>query len=144
MNHFHTYFKTDCLADGTFAERGLSLSMYLEMSEQLNSHLTFHHTYEEEHIFPVLATKMQQFSVETDGEHLASHKGIHEGLEALAALVEKFKKEPSMYSPTEMRVCLDGFREVLFRHLDAEVNDLRGENLKKYWTLEELESRIPM
>jgi hypothetical protein len=42
-----------------------------------------------------------------------------------------------------MRACLDGFREVLFTHLDEEVNDLRGENMKKYWTLEELEA-IPM
>lgn len=42
-----------------------------------------------------------------------------------------------------MRACLDGFREVLFTHLDEEVKDLEGENLKKYFSLEELES-IPM
>ena len=35
------------------------------------------------------------------------------------------------------------YRDVLMRHLDEEVNDLRGENMKKYWTLEEVE-RIPL
>ena len=30
-------------------------------------------------------------------------------------------------------------REVLMRHLDEEVADLQGENLKKYWTLEEVD-----
>jgi len=38
-----------------------------------------------------------------------------------------------------MRVCLDSFREVLFKHLDEEVADLLGENLRKYWTLEVVE-----
>ena len=28
------------------------------------------------------------------------------------------------------------------RHLDEEVNDLRGENMKKYWTLEEVEGLL--
>lgn len=35
------------------------------------------------------------------------------------------------------------YRDVLMRHLDEEVSDLAGENLKKYFTLEELD-KIPM
>ena len=64
-----------------------------------------------------------------------------------------------------MKECLDGWREVLFTHLDQEVSrayptmfdpgrvraraklttqlyqveDLSGENMKKYWTLEEVD-----
>ena len=34
-------------------------------------------------------------------------------------------------------------RDVLMNHLDEEVDDLRGENMKKYWTLEEVD-RIMM
>jgi hypothetical protein len=50
----------------------------------------------------------------------------------------------ALAAPTEMRGCLDGFREVLFNHLDQEVNDLKGENLRKYWTsLEELLEALP-
>jgi len=37
-----------------------------------------HHTIEERHLFPILARNMPQFAKE-DGEHLASHHGIHEG-----------------------------------------------------------------
>ncbi|KAJ6625596.1 hemerythrin HHE cation binding domain-containing protein [Mycena sp. CBHHK59/15] len=146
MASFHGYFKQEFdtiyeLADGSFTKRGLSLSLYLEMAKRLNSHLTMHHTMEERHIFPILAKRMPE--AQTEAGHIDSHKGIHKGLDELSTLVHNFKKEPSTYSPAQMRACLDGFREVLFSHLDEEVNDLRGENLKKYWTLEELES-IPM
>ena len=85
------------------------------------------------------------------------------GLDALSALIRKWSEEPSKYSPEEMRACLNSWREVLFKHLDQEVRglsascsggsvlnriyiqvqDLSGENMKKYWTLEELE-RIPI
>ncbi|KAK7057131.1 hemerythrin HHE cation binding domain-containing protein [Favolaschia claudopus] len=148
MNQFHSYFKQEFntiyeLADGTFSKRGMSLSLYLEKARQLNTHLTMHHTIEEKHIFPILAKKMPEFALETEHGHIESHKKIHDGLDELATLVYKFKKEPTTYSPTEMRACLDGFREVLFAHLDEEVSDLQGENMKKYWTLEELEA-IPM
>ncbi|KAJ7497347.1 hypothetical protein FB451DRAFT_1335566 [Mycena latifolia] len=131
------------LEDHRWNKRGLSLGLYLEMAKRLNSHLTMHHTIEERHIFPILAKRMPQFSTETDAGHIDSHKGIHKGIDELAALVVKFKTQPSSYSPSEMRACLDGFRDVLFSHLDEEVSDLQGENLKKYWKLEELES-IPM
>ena len=44
------------------------------------------------------------------------------GLDDLADLIKKYSKEPSSYSPDEMRACLDGFRDVLFSHLDEEVS----------------------
>lgn len=131
------------LADGSFSRRGLSLSSYLNTAEQMNQHLTMHHTIEEQHVFPFLAQKMPQFAKDKDGAHIRSHKGIHDGLEKLSSLLAKWRKSPSTYSPSEMRSCLDGFREVLFHHLDEEVADLRGENLKKYFTLEEIE-RLPV
>uniref|UniRef100_A0A0W0FH42 Hemerythrin-like domain-containing protein n=1 Tax=Moniliophthora roreri TaxID=221103 RepID=A0A0W0FH42_MONRR len=129
------------LADGSFTNRGLSLSLYLDTARRLNHHLTMHHTIEERHIFPLLATRMKEFS--SDSDHLKSHEEIHNGLAKLQDLVIKFKEDPSSYSPGEMRACLDSFREVLFAHLDQEVSDLRGENLRKYWTLEEVD-KIPM
>ena len=46
------------------------------------------------------------------------------GLLNLEKLVDKWTEAPSTYSPTEMRACLDAFREVLFHHLDEEVGDL--------------------
>ncbi|KAF9475759.1 hypothetical protein BDN70DRAFT_219290 [Pholiota conissans] len=148
MNSFHTWFKQEFnmvyqLADGSFNARALSLARYLEMAKSLSQHLTMHHTIEERYIFPELAKFMPKFGNTNEGEHLESHRGIHEGLENLDILIAKWKKDPSTYSPTEMRACLDGFREVLFHHLDEEVADLRGENLKKYMTLADVDA-MPM
>ncbi|KAH8828048.1 hypothetical protein DL96DRAFT_1601465 [Flagelloscypha sp. PMI_526] len=112
MSMFHEHFNTLYeLADGSFNNRGMSLSSYLRLGDDLTHHLTMHHTIEERYIFPILGTRMKQFSDEEDGEHIESHKGIH--------------------------------KEVLFKHLDQEVADLKGENMRKYWKLEELDS-IPM
>jgi len=144
MSHFHEMFKREFntlyeMADGTFNKRGLSLSDYLAQAHGMKHHLTMHHTIEERFIFPVLAERMPQFK----GEHLESHKGIHDGLDRLEVLLSKYGSNPSSYSPTDMKECLDSWRAILFKHLDEEVADLRGENLRKYWTLEEVE-RIAM
>ncbi|TRM69861.1 hypothetical protein BD626DRAFT_390831 [Schizophyllum amplum] len=126
------------LADGSFSKMGWSLNLYLRSASQFIDHLNMHHTIEERFWFPYLAKRMPQFSHKDRGEHVVSHEGIHHGLDELDALVKKYKKNNSSYSPAEMRACLDGFREVLFKHLDKEVHDLKGSNLKKFWKYEEL------
>ncbi|KAF8664375.1 hypothetical protein AX16_000746 [Volvariella volvacea WC 439] len=144
MDNFHQHFKREFnalydMADGSFNKRGLSLRTYLENANRLSYELTVHHTVEERHFFPKLAKRMPQFKTTKDTAHMKSHEGIHRGLDALSVLVQKYKENPSSYSPEEMRACLDSFRDILFRHLDEEVADLSAENLKKYWTLEEVE-----
>jgi len=146
MRSFHDHFKVEFdkiyqLADGSFTSRGMSLQMYLRTCNQLVRHLTTHHTIEERYIFPILAERMPEFR--EDDVHIKSHQGIHDGLDKLSALISKWNKDQTTYNPTEMRTCLDSWREVLFVHLDQEVQDLGGENMKKYWTLQEL-ANIPM
>ncbi|KAG7440046.1 uncharacterized protein BT62DRAFT_938471 [Guyanagaster necrorhizus] len=148
MSSFHEWFKAEFntlydLADGSFSKRGLSLSLYLDTARQFERHLTMHHTIEEKYIFSILARRMPEFSDMVNDGHIKSHQSIHHGLEEFLNLVTKWKQDPSTYSPIGMRTCLDNFKGVLFSHLDQEVSDLRGENMKKYWKLEELES-IPM
>jgi len=149
MSHFHEWFKKEFnmvyeLADGSYTKRGLSLPGYLREAKSMCTHLNFHHSLEERHIFPVLAKRMPAFSeTAEDGRHIRSHRAIHKGLDDLDTLVKKWTTELTSYSPTEMRACLDSFREVLFNHLDEEVDDLKGDNMKKYWTLEEVD-RIPI
>lgn len=46
------------------------------------------------------------------------------GLEELSNLVTKWKQDPSTYSPTGMKTCLDSFKGVLFSHLDQEVTEI--------------------
>ncbi|KAF8585884.1 hypothetical protein K439DRAFT_1646473 [Ramaria rubella] len=142
MQSFHLFLKYEydeiyALADGKFNNRGMSLTMFLQTASEFRRHLESHHTIEETYIFPVLAQKMPAFR--DNEQHRNNHKQIHDGLDALSALIKRFRSAPTTYSPAELRDCLDGFRDVLVRHLDEEVNDLRGENMRKYWTLEEVD-----
>lgn len=69
------------LADGSFHKEGMSLPRFLREAAQLSAHLDLHHRIEEAHIFPLLAKKMPQFKAGSreSGEHLKSHKQIHDG-----------------------------------------------------------------
>ncbi|KZT11019.1 uncharacterized protein LAESUDRAFT_643457, partial [Laetiporus sulphureus 93-53] len=129
------------LADGSFMKAGMSLQMYLRMASQLAQHLTLHHTIEEKQIFPFLSKRMHMFR--EDDVHIKSHEAIYDGLENLNVLIRKWTLSPSTYSPVEMKKCLASWKEVLFTHLDHEVEDLFGENMKRCWKLEELDL-IPM
>ncbi|KAJ3515254.1 hypothetical protein NLJ89_g1879 [Agrocybe chaxingu] len=145
MSGFHEWFKQEfntlyTLADGSFTSRGLSLAHYLETAKTMNRHLKMHHTIEERYVFPILGKKMPQFAKENEDvtQSPPSYNAPILGLVKLEKLVDKWIDEPSTYSPKEMRDCLDSFRDVLFHHLDEEVEDIRGENLKKYFTLQEV------
>jgi len=141
MSQYHASFKHEFntiyeLADGSFSKQGLSLPDYLRVAHGLKTHLTAHHTIEERFVFPILAKRMPQFK----GHHLESHSGIHDGLDRLDDLLSKYRSDPSLYSPKDMKACLDSWREVLFRHLDEEVEDLQGDNLRKHsFTIQEIE-----
>jgi len=144
MSDHHKMFKAQFemlydLADGSFSKYGLDLPSYLNEARGLSQELSNHHMIEERFIFPILAERMPQFKA----EHLESHKGIHDGIARLAVLLSKYRSKPASYSSTEMKECLDSWREVLYRHLDEEVADLQADNLRKYWTLQDLQ-RIPI
>ncbi|EIW67380.1 hypothetical protein TREMEDRAFT_33693 [Tremella mesenterica DSM 1558] len=145
MDAFHSYFREEFSyiyinADGRFHTQGLSLSSFLRKAQGLSHHLDMHHKIEEIHIFPILAKKMPQFKVgvSESGEHLKSHKLIHEGLENYDSFLSTSLRNPSSYNPTALRAIMDSFKDVLFKHLDEEVKDLRGESMRAAgWTLEE-------
>jgi len=145
MNYFHNWFKQEFntvyeLADGSYTKRRMTLKRYLDEAKQLISHLFMHHDIEESHFFPILARRMPMFNSGTpDARHINSHKVIHKGLENLQDLIVKYTSDSTSYSPDEMRNCLDGFREALFNHLDEEVADLGSANMKRYWTLKEVD-----
>jgi len=143
MDRFHAYFRMEFeriyeLADGSFHELRMTLPMYLKEVDGLKRHLEAHHTIEERFIFPILANRMPAFA--ENEQHRKSHDGIHEGLDRLSLLTNSYRANPPSYSPEKMRECLDSFRNVLMRHLDEEVADLGAENMKKYWTLQEVDS----
>ena len=74
---------------------------------------------------------------------LTHHKRIHEGLEKLEDYVKNCRTGEKDLRMDEMKILMDGFGDVLWEHLDAEVKELGAENMQKYWTLQEMK-RMPM
>ena len=136
------------------------MRQFIIMGEQFCHHLTMHHTIEEMHIFPVsrtdsmvhdcssltlldqvLAVKMPAFQKEL--QLLTQHKQIHLGLEKFEDYLAKCKSGESDLRMDEMKGLMDSFGDVLWTHLDDEVKELGAENMRKYWTPEEMR-RMPM
>jgi hemerythrin-like domain-containing protein len=130
MSYFHEQFKKDFntlhdLSDGPFEGQGLSLQGYLQLAKTFDQQVTLHHTLEERILFPLLAEYMPQFGKgDGSGNHFELHHTIHEGLGKLQKLTDNWLESPLRYSSSEMKECLNGFRDVLFQHLDEEVREI--------------------
>ncbi|KAJ5605289.1 hypothetical protein N7510_010443 [Penicillium lagena] len=120
---------------------GISARQMILMGLQFCSQLDFHHSIEEQHIFPILAKKMPEFRKELD--LLRQHKQIHAGLEKLEAYLEKCRSGEEDLRREEVKRLMEGFGKVLWAHLDEEVQTLGADNMRKYWSLEEMR-RLPM
>jgi len=76
---------------------------------------------------------MPQFA--DQGDHLKQHEEIHKGLDEYVAYIKKCRKDRKEWDSDKMRSIMDSFREILFKHLDHEVESLEAENMKKVYTL---------
>ena len=76
-------------------------------------------------------------------ELLTQHKQIHAGMDKLQTYLELCKSGEKDLRTEEMKGIMDGFGDVLWAHLDDEVKQLGAENMRKYWTMEDLR-RMPM
>ena len=119
----------------------MSIRAYLRTAEELCGHLTAHHTIEERYIFPLLARKMPAF--QNQHELLTQHKRIHEGIDKVEDYVDKCKTGEKELRMEEFKEIMDSFGTVLWQHLDDEVAQLGAENMRKFWTLDEMR-RMPM
>lgn len=146
MDYFHNNFRAtwNTIYSACAAQKrpkGMSIKQFLALGQQFCHHLTVHHTIEEQHIFPVLAKKMPAFKKEL--ELLTQHKQIHKGLDKLEKYMEECADGERELRMGEMKDILDTFGTVLWQHLDDEVKQLGAENMRKYWTVEEIR-RMPM
>lgn len=105
------------------------------------SQLDFHHSIEEQHIFPVLAKKMPEFKRELT--LLQQHKQIHNGLAKLESYLEDCRSGETDLERVEMKRLMDAFGDVLWKHLDEEVYTLRADNMRRFWSLKEMPG-LPM
>ena len=164
MDYFHNHFRETWNVLYTACEtgkrgKGMSIRQFIGLGQQFCSQLEMHHGIEERyvksicssdssiltrshrHIFPVLAKKMPAFKKEL--ELLTQHKQIHKGLDKLTKYLEECSTGERELRLPELKRILDGFGTVLWQHLDDEVKELGAENMRKYWSKEEV-MRMPM
>ncbi|PQE22223.1 Neutrophil cytosol factor 2 protein [Rutstroemia sp. NJR-2017a WRK4] len=146
MEYFHNHFRQAWTLLHTAARnnarpKNLSLRQFLQTGLQFCSHLHTHHSIEEQHIFPVLAKKMPEFR--NTAELLRQHKEIHAGMDAFQEYLEQCRSGETELSLRTLGEKMDTWGEVLWTHLDQEVKTLGAENMRKYWTKEEMR-RMPM
>ncbi|KIW00450.1 uncharacterized protein PV09_07975 [Verruconis gallopava] len=146
MNYYHNHFRRTwtMMYDACEANKrpaGMSIRQFLNAGMQFCHQLTMHHDIEEAHIFPVLAKKMPAFRHEQ--EMKTAHKSIHAGLEKLEPWLEECLDGSRELNLKELKAIMDSFGDVLWEHLDAEVEQLGAENMRKFWTKTEM-LRMPM
>lgn len=100
-----------------------------------------HHSIEEQHIFPFLAVRMPAFQKEL--LLLTQHKEIHKGMDKMEEYLRKCQSGETDLRLEELKLIMESFGGVLWAHLDAEVKELGAENMRKYWTADEMR-RMPM
>ncbi|KAF6804242.1 hypothetical protein CSOJ01_10329 [Colletotrichum sojae] len=99
--------------------------------------LTNHHDIEETMFFPMLARKMPEFSG-TDAVLLEQHRQIHHGLEDMQQYLEECRSRKRRFDLPTLKGKMDPWGDVLLLHLDQEVEMLSAENMRRYWTREEM------
>ena len=129
----------------------MSLKQYIDEGLQFIRYLTTHHNIEETYIFPVLARKMPEFQSGSGSgkggrraaELLQQHKEIHKGMDVMEAYLRQCRNGEVELEMSVLKAKMDTWGAVLWKHLDQEVETLGAENVRKYWTIEEIR-RIPM
>ncbi len=123
---------------------GMSLKQFINTGLQFCHHLSMHHGIEEQHIFPLLATKMPEFKAgKNAAELLRQHQAIHAGMDLFEEYLRKCREGETELDLRVLKTKMDTWGEVLWTHLDQEVKTLGAENMRKYWTLQEMR-RMPM
>jgi len=149
MDYFHNHFRQTwnmlySACTNNKRPSSMSLKQFVNAGLQFVSHLTTHHGIEEQYIFPMLAAKMPEFKAGANAaELLKQHKEIHRGLEVFEEYLKKCRSGETELDLRTLKTKMDTWGEVLWKHLDQEVKTLGAENMRKYWSLEEMR-RMPM
>ncbi|KAK5199494.1 hypothetical protein LTR92_000033 [Exophiala xenobiotica] len=141
MDQYHNHFRytwnmiyKTCTSGSRPA--GMSIRGFLSQGLHLCQALTVHHTIEERHVFPELAERMPLFR---ENDHLiAQHEMIHEGLVKMENYLDACRTGERELRLAELKEVMDSFGEVLWTHLDDEVAQLGAENMRKFWSKEEI------
>jgi len=128
----------------------LSLRQFIDEGLYFIRALTAHHDIEESYFFPLLAAKMPEFQSgagarrEGGGQNrqaaelLQQHKLIHAGMDVFEDYLRRCRNRETELELGVLKEKMDTWGDVLWKHLDQEVKTLGAENMRQYWTLEEM------
>lgn len=97
-----------------------------------------HHDIEETYVFPRLATRMPAF--QKNLVLIKQHKQIHAGMDKLGAYLAECRSGARDLRMDELKELMDSWKDVLWMHLDREVEELGAENMRKYWSIKEMKA----
>jgi hemerythrin-like domain-containing protein len=132
--------------------RDMSLREFIDEGLMLCRYLSGHHGIEETYFFPLLARKMPEFrkvSASPSGEQggderaahlLRQHELIHAGMDQFEEYLQKCRSGETELDLRALKAKMDTWGEVLHQHLDDEVRCLGAENMRRYWSLDEIKS----
>lgn len=114
----------------------MSIRQFMQLGQSFVHSLTMHHGIEEAYVFPMLAQKMPKFRAQ---DHLKKqHEAIHEGLHKFEEYLKACHSGERELRLAELGEVMNTFGKVLWQHLDDEVDQLKAENMRKFWTMEEM------
>ncbi|KAI0128679.1 hypothetical protein BJ170DRAFT_682464 [Xylariales sp. AK1849] len=151
MEIYHNHFRQtwNLLWDACVANKRpskMSAKDFITEGLQFIRHLTMHHDIEERYIFPVLAKKMPEFKAGKGNgaaELLRQHREIHKGMDGLEEYLKVCYMGEQLLELRVLKEKLESWGTVLWAHLDQEVKTLGAENMRKYWSVEEMRT-MPM
>ncbi|KAH8162528.1 hypothetical protein CIB48_g5727 [Xylaria polymorpha] len=160
MDAFHAHFRSTWETLYTSASsgrrtQGLSIRAFIKLGLDFVSHLETHHAIEERYVFPELARRMPEFRTgkERDlpaaaapegkkkreaAELLRQHVEIHHGMDGLRAYLKACLAGETELQMSALKAQLDTWGAVLWAHLDQEVKTLGAENMRRYWSLDDI------
>ncbi|RVX66812.1 hypothetical protein B0A52_09542 [Exophiala mesophila] len=143
MERYHNHFRQvwnmlyNACSTGS-RPQGMSIRSFIAQGLNLCRSITMHHMIEEQEFYPPLAERMPMFR---DDEHLiGQHALIHDGLDKLQEYLGKCQDGEIELRLAEMKSIMDSFGEVLWAHLEDEVRDLGADNMRRYWTKDEIQA----
>lgn len=138
MSYYHSYLRQnwDELYAGTAPNSMVPGDHVIRVGIQFCNHLKAHHDIEEAIWFPILAEKMKGFQ---EGEFAKlQHEEMHKGLDVLLPYLTDCKVGRQDYRREQVRDIMYSFGTILWNHMDDEVRELQAENMRKYWTVDEM------
>ncbi|OAA67058.1 hypothetical protein SPI_01634 [Niveomyces insectorum RCEF 264] len=133
---------------------GMSIREFLNEGLQFVRSLTMHHSIEESYVFPMLAERMPEFQAPGKGhnkgtargasgaakaaELVQQHRAIHVGMDGFEAYLQRCRNKEVELQLSTLKEQMDTWGGVLWKHLDEEVATLGAENMRKYWSLDDM------